>query len=159
MVPGRFTVIRDEPFVVFLIGMRVNHWWLLPLWWPVAMAMPRMMAELVADPESGLLGSESYFGRTTLMVQYWRSAEHLQRYAHAKEKAHVPAWRDYVKRITSGAVGVWHETYRVTPGSYECVYVDMPRFGLGNAFELVAAEGPLRTAPGRVAARAAAVAG
>ena len=152
MVPGRFTVVRDEPFVVFLIGMRVNHWWLAPLWVPIAMAMPRMLAELQADPGSGLLGVESYFGRTTLMVQYWRSVEDLHRYAHAKDKAHVPAWRGFVQRITQGAVGVWHETYVVRPGSYECVYVNMPAFGLGKAVGTVPAEGGLRTAKGRLAA-------
>ena len=35
--------------------------------------MGRMMRELAADPSIGLLSSEGYFGRTTMMVQYWRS--------------------------------------------------------------------------------------
>lgn len=154
MVPGRFTVVRDEPFVVFLIGMRVNHWWLVPLWLPILFAMPRMLRELTADPDSGLLSYEQYFGRTTLMVQYWRSLEDLHRYAHARDKQHLPAWRSFVKRVTNGAVGVWHETYAVEPGSFEAVYVDVPRFGLGRAFTPVPAQGPLSTARGRLAARA-----
>jgi len=24
---GRFTATTDQPFVVFLIGMRINKWW------------------------------------------------------------------------------------------------------------------------------------
>lgn len=150
MTPGRLTVVPDEPFVVFLIGMRINRWWAFPLWWPVVLAMPRMLRELEADPEAGLLGYESWFGRTTVMVQYWRSFEHLHRYAHDRERAHVPAWRAFVRRVTDGAVGVWHETYIVEPGSFECVYVNMPAFGLGATTERVPASGPLATARKRL---------
>ena len=89
----RLTVAREQGFVVFLIGARVNRWWLLPVIWGVVRAMRRMMKELSADPSSGLLSHESYGGRTTLMVQYWRSKEDLLRYARAKERAHAPAWR------------------------------------------------------------------
>lgn len=47
--------------------------------------------------------------------------------------AHLPAWRDYNQKVrTSGAMGVWHETYVVKPGSYENIYVNMPAFGLGR---------------------------
>ena len=80
----RLTVDPSASFVVFLIGARVNRWWMLPAIWAVAGAMGRMMRELERDPELGLLGHESYTGRTTLAVQYWRSLDHLQRYAHAK---------------------------------------------------------------------------
>lgn len=154
--PRRLTVRRDEPFVVFLIGARVNHWWLVPVVWAVAAAMTRMMNELVREPESGLLSFESYGGRTTLMVQYWRSEEDLLRYAHRKDRAHAPAWREWIRKWGEGAVGIWHETYLVQPGSYECVYHHMPPFGLGKVGPVVPAEGPLKTAKGRLApARAA----
>ena len=53
---GRMTALMDEDFVVFLIGMRINRWWRPDVWLPVAMAMPRMIEELEADPESGFLG-------------------------------------------------------------------------------------------------------
>ena len=39
------------------------------------------------------------------------------------------------------AVGVWHETYTVGPGSYENIYSNMPRFGLGAVGNLVEATG------------------
>lgn len=148
--PRRLTVRRDEPFVVFLIGMRVTRWWLVPIVWAAATAMGRMLRELVADPGSGLLAFESYGGRTTLMVQYWRSNEHLLRYAHRKDAQHVPAWRQWIQRWGHGALGIWHETYLIDPGAYECVYHHMPPFGLGKVGPLVPAEGPLKTAAGRL---------
>ena len=53
---GRWTDAHDGEVVVFLIGMTVNRWWRPDKWWPVFTAMPRMLAELTKDPESGLLG-------------------------------------------------------------------------------------------------------
>jgi hypothetical protein len=49
----RLTARMDEPFVVFVIGMRINAYWRLHEWLPVAVAMPRMLRELEADPDSG----------------------------------------------------------------------------------------------------------
>jgi hypothetical protein len=129
-------------FVVFLIGMRVNRWWKVHRWAGVAAAMPRMIRELTAKPELGLLGAEAWFGRTTIMVQYWRSMDALLDYAKNREAEHLPAWRSFNKLVgTNGDVGIWHETYRVRPGDYENVYVNMVPFGLGKAGELVPAYG------------------
>ena len=58
---GRSFASVDGPFAVFLIGMRINRPWKVHKWWPVAMAMPRMIRELEARPELGLLGSEFWF--------------------------------------------------------------------------------------------------
>ena len=30
-------------------------------------------------------------------------------------------------------MGIWHETYRIQAGGYECLYANMPRFGLAAA--------------------------
>ena len=147
----RLTVARDEEFVVFLIGARVNRWWMLPVLWAVSSAMRRMMDELVADPEVGLMAYESFGGRTTLTLQYWRSVDHLLRYAADKERAHVPAWRQWIKNWgLGGAVGIWHETYMASPGSHEVVYQHMPTFGLGKVGPLVPAVGERNTARGRL---------
>lgn len=149
----RLTVPPNQRFVVFLIGARVNKWWLAPVAWAVARSMGRMMRELIEDPNSGLISYESYTGRTTFMVQYWRSSEDLFAYARDKEKQHAPAWREWIRSwALNGAVGIWHETYVIEPGNYECVYHHMPTFGLGKVGPLVPAEGELRTAPGRLAA-------
>jgi hypothetical protein len=123
----------EGEFAVFMIGMRVNRLWKFWQWLRVALAMPRMIKELEAHPELGYLGSEAWFGRTTIMVQYWRSIDHLMRYAKSRDGAHLPAWRAFNKLIgTNGDVGIWHETYRSREGDYENVYVNMPRFGLAK---------------------------
>lgn len=137
MDAGRWTAEQldgDEQVTVFLIGMRVNRWW--KPWAALRMgaAMAGMQRHLATHPEAGLLASHQWFGRTTMMLSYWRSPEHLQRFASDPELTHLPAWRRYAKLVqSSGDVGVWHETYRVAPGAHEVVYVNMPAFGLGRA--------------------------
>jgi hypothetical protein len=87
------------------------------------------------------------------MVQYWRSFEELESYATDKSRAHLPAWAAFNAAIASnGDVGIWHETYRVRPGDYECVYNNMPLFGLARATRAVPATGRRELAPGRMAA-------
>ena len=79
IISERMTAEIDGDVVVFLIGMRINRMWKIHRWLPVAMAMPRMLRELQADPDSGLLGFQSWFGNPNIFVQYWRSFEHLER--------------------------------------------------------------------------------
>jgi hypothetical protein len=129
----RVTDATEGPLVVFLIGMRVNRWWKVRQWLRTALAMPRMLRELGQHPELGMLGGEAWFGRTTLMVSYWKSVDHLFGYAKLRNAEHLPAWRAFNKHIgTNGDVGIWHETYIVQAGAHESVYVNMPAFGLGK---------------------------
>jgi hypothetical protein len=134
IVQQRITAaIEGEP-VVFLTGMRINKWWKLHQWLPVLAAAVAMQRELEREREHGLLGQDAWFGRTFIIVQYWRSYDALERWARAKRQRHLPAWLDYVRRIgLRGDVGVWHETYRITPGHYETIYVNMPEYGLAKA--------------------------
>src|SRR4051794_41487487 len=131
---GRWTHGRSsDGVVVFLIGARVNRLRAVRAWGPVFAAMPRMLAELQKDPELGLLGVTScVHGRGALAVQYWRDLESLLAYAHAGEREHRPAWREFNRRVRDarGAVGIWHETFAVAPGAHESIYVDMPAQGL-----------------------------
>lgn len=123
----------DDEMVLFLIGMRVSRWWKLHKWLPVSMAMPKMLRELQEHPELGYLGGEAWFGRTTIMVQYWRSREALYDYARMRDAEHLPAWRKFNRRVgTGGDVGVWHETYVVPQAGISSLYVNMPAFGLGK---------------------------
>ena len=155
-IQKRMTSRRDEGFVVFLIGMRMNRWWKPWSWLPVVMAMPRMIRELLAKPELGFLGAESYFGRTTMMLSYWKSKEDLLAFASSRSGTHLPAWKAFYSAIgTNGDVGIWHETYVVAPGTYENVYVNMPPFGLGAVAGLVEATGPNARAARRLAGGAA----
>ena len=147
----RLAATFDGPFVVFMIGMRINNPLLPHKWFPVAMAMPRLVKELHLHPELGFVHAESWFGRTTIMVQYWRTLDQLLAYARNKETEHLPAWRAFNKAIgTNGSVGIWHETYVVSPGAYENIYVNMPPFGLGKAGTVYPATGGKQSAATRL---------
>lgn len=151
----RLTAETDGDFVVFLIGMRFNKPWKIHRWLPVVLAMGRMLRELGPDRASGFLHAESWVGRTILVAQYWRSFEQLEQYALDKSREHLPAWKAFNQAVGSnGDVGIWHETYRVRPGDYECVYNNMPLFGLAKATRAVPATGRRESAPGRMAAPA-----
>ena len=68
---GRFTASIDEPFLVFLIGMRINRLWAIHKWMPVASAMPRMLQTLAENPAKGMLGVHSWMRwREVMGVQY-----------------------------------------------------------------------------------------
>ena len=58
----------DDGIVVFLIGMRINTWWKIHRWLPVARAMSPMMKELLHNPESGLLGATFAFTMGDLLM-------------------------------------------------------------------------------------------
>ena len=147
----RMTARMEGDFAVFLIGMRINQPWKVHKWLPVATAMPRMLRELYAKPELGLLSHEIWFSRTIILVQYWRSLDALLSYAKARESQHLPAWQAFNQAIgTDGSVGIWHETYLARPGTYENVYANMPAFGLGKAGTLVPAKSGLQSAAGRL---------
>ncbi len=147
----RMTADVDHEFVVFLIGMRLNKIWKIHKWLPVALAMPKMLKELYGNPELGFLSGESWFGRTTIMVQYWKSFESLDNYAKSRDSNHLPAWQDFNKKIGSdGDVGIWHETYSVNKGEYESVYGNMPKFGLAKFGKHVPATGKFKSAKDRI---------
>ncbi len=150
--PGRTTARTDKPLVLFLIGMRFNKLRAVHKWGPVFLAMPRMLAELRRTPDSGFLSSRTYIsGRIILVQQYWDSFEKLLAYAHDRDGAHFPAWVAFNRRVgNDGAVGIWHETYLVEPGKFECVYSNMPRFGLAAAAQHVPAEDSLSAAADRM---------
>jgi hypothetical protein len=155
VIQQRLTAIIEGDFVIFLIGMRINRFWKVHKWLPVFRGMPRMPRELAGRPDSGLLGFHLHNGlRNHLVVQYWRSFEHLERYARDPAGAHFPAWVAFNRSIGSnGDVGIWHETYRVTAGQYEAIYNNMPADGLGAASGLAPAAGPYSTAAGRIGLR------
>lgn len=149
---GRFAATIEGDFVVFLIGMRVNQPHKVHKWFPVARSMPRMLRELKQHPELGLLHAESYIqGKTVLVLQYWRSYDALHAYAHAKSGLHLPAWAEFNRKVGgNGAVGIFHESYLVRAGEYECVYANMPRTGLASAGEAVPATGRMQSARSRL---------
>ncbi len=151
LIPERVSGVLPGDFVVFLIGMRINRPLLVHKWLPVAAAMPRMIRELRRRPELGFLHAEMWFARTVIVVQYWRSMDQLLAYATNREAEHLPAWKAFNRAVgTSGAVGIWHETYSIAPGRFESIYVNMPPFGLGKAGSLVPALGKRNSARDRL---------
>jgi fumigallin biosynthesis monooxygenase-like protein len=131
---GRYTASMPDDFVVFLIGMRVNRPLQVHKWFPIFIAMPRMLRWLDRHPQVGLLKWHTSWIQGPAIVQYWRSFEDLARFARGPELVHLPVWANFNKVVrASGEVGIWHETYRVRAGEYECIYVNMPRIGLAAA--------------------------
>jgi hypothetical protein len=147
----RHTAKIEGDFVVFLIGARIVKPWRLLSMIPVGKAMQAMMKELEGHPELGYLGQEQWNGRTSIQVQYWRSREQLMAYARNMTNVHLPAWKHFNQVVAkTTAVGIWHETYVVRAGDYECIYGNMPLFGLAKAAQRVGVAGALETAPGRL---------
>lgn len=136
---GRYTAHIEGDFVVFLIGARINSWRkLLKLAW-IGQANNAMFSVLESNPEYGFLGRETFTRnrfRESINITYWRSYEHLERFARSKDDPHLEAWRRFNREVANdGSFGIWHETYLVKAGSYETVYGNMPRFGLAKAAE------------------------
>jgi hypothetical protein len=154
VLPGRYTAeLGEDGLVVVLIGMRFNHWWRVDKWLFMVIGMARMLRHLV-ERDEGLLANYTWFGRTTLMVQYWRSMEELQAFAANSDAPHLANWRKYVRKIgTDGSMGAYHEAYQVRPDSSEVVYVNMPAFGLAGALEPVPMDARRNTARQRIAYR------
>jgi hypothetical protein len=152
ILAGRFTAQTDEPFVVFLIGMRINKLVAFSKWVPTAMAMAPMLQTLRQHPEKGFLGAEQFFSlRGGILVQYWRSLEDLEHFARNPSDPHAEAWKRFNRAVGSdGSVGIWHETYAIQPGNYESIYVNMPVFGLAAATQHVPVTGRRETMRARL---------
>ncbi|MDY6963991.1 MAG: DUF4188 domain-containing protein [Pseudomonadota bacterium] len=146
----------EGDFVVFIIGMRINKPWKPRAWWPVFIAMPRMLKELQSRPaeETGFLGHNGLSMKG--IVQYWRSFDHLEAYARSKDHLHWPAWVEFNRTMKNARedVGIWHETYCVRAGEYEAIYSGMPPYGLGRVSSLVPATGGRDGARARLKAAA-----
>ncbi len=152
VVPGRFTARTDEPFVVFIIGMRINNLFAVRRWLPTMRAMGPMLKELYQHSEKGFLGAEFFLYRWgPAIVQYWRSFEDLERFARNPDDPHLPAWQRFNRSVgKDGSVGIFHETFIVERGNFEAIYSNMPVFGLAKATEHVRAVGGRETARRRL---------
>ncbi len=139
--------------VLFLIGMRINKVWQFWRWLPVFAAMPRMLAELQRNRELGLVGRPRTLlsGRLIVVWQYWESFEKLEAYSRAGDRAHLPAWRAFNRKIRdNGSVGIFHETVLLSDATVETVYGNMPAIGLASVTGLVPARTRGQSARGRM---------
>lgn len=128
--------VADPPAgtVVFLIGMRVNKFWMVHRWLPSFIAMVPMLIELNKQKEYGFLGSRTWVNRTVIVLQYWTSMDALLAYSRNSDASHRPAWQRFNRLIgDNGAVGIYHEAYEVDPERMHTVYRNMPPFGIAKA--------------------------
>ena len=154
---GRYTAETNEPFVVFLIGMRINRLLAIRKWLPTVLAMGPMLRELYQRPEKGFLGARTFLSwRQIMVVQYWRSFEDLERFARAKDDPHLPAWQRFNKAVgyKRPTVGIWHESFLVEAGHFEALYGNMPAVGLAAATKHIPVSSRGETARQRVGAYA-----
>jgi hypothetical protein len=140
-VVGRHRAEIEGDFVVFLIGARFSIRHPLRTFRDLGGrrgGMRAMLDYLVAHPEKGLLG---YTMGLPVIVQYWRSFDHLEAFARDTSDPPAATWREYYRRQAGHGqgAGIWHETYLVRAGEYEAIYNNMPATGLGRGGRL----GPL----------------
>lgn len=157
------THATDEPVTVFLIGMTINKPWRVHRWLPLFLAMPAMLSELLGNKAAvdrgdnvddlGLLAAYTTIStKGPVTVQYWRSPEHLYRYANGKTHQHLPRQQAYFKRAghLDDSVGIWHETFVVEPDAMESLYHQSPLMGLAKATTSIPATGQHRRHARRV---------
>lgn len=152
VVRGRKTALVKGDFVVFHLGSRANrHVDGFYKW--MGDAFEEMGRELEDNPDSGCLGSETYVGVTgTLLVQYWKSLDHLNAWARSSTNSHSGPWAKLMKMGRESAdYGFWHEAFEVKAGKYDAIYVNCPPMLLGNCrnVELEQASGKMSSAAGR----------
>lgn len=152
IIKGRVTTIIEDDFVILIIGMSINKLWKIHHWIPIVFSMFKMISEQKKQKDIGLLATEhKLIGNPTVFVQYWKSYEALEAYASDSTKVHLPAWVNYNKKVRdSEDIGIYHEIYKIKATDYECVYVNMPRFGLGKFGELIPATGRLNRSKDRM---------
>ena len=136
---GRWMATREEPFALFLFGMRLNRLRGLPRYLWGLRVLRRVLRDLEAHPERGLLAGRVYrAGLTLVAVQYWESFDALDTWARDHRLPHRRPWQQYLREaLDDDAMGLWHETYLASPGSWEGVYLNLPPWGLAAGVEAV----------------------
>jgi hypothetical protein len=136
---GRWMASREEPFAVFVFGMRLNRLRGLPRFLWALRVLRTVVRDLDAHPERGFLAGRVYrAGRALIAVQYWESFDALDAWARDHRLPHRKPWQRYLREaLADEAMGLWHETYLASPGSWEGVYLNMPPWGLAAGVEAV----------------------
>jgi hypothetical protein len=106
---------------VFVFGMRLNRLRGLPRFVWGLRVLRSVLRDLDAHPEHGFLAGQVYrAGRTLIAVQYWESFDALDAWARDHRLPHRKPWQQYLREaLGDEAMGLWHETYLASPGSWE----------------------------------------
>jgi hypothetical protein len=90
--------------------MRVNGPRKLREWLPVFRAMPSCSATSTNIPRRACSAIAT---EPSVIVQYWRSLEGLDRFVRDTDDPHLAPWRRYVREVgSSGDLGIRHEKFR-----------------------------------------------
>eukprot|EP00656_Telonema_subtile_P057833 TRINITY_DN9608_c0_g1_i1.p1 TRINITY_DN9608_c0_g1~~TRINITY_DN9608_c0_g1_i1.p1 ORF type:complete len:302 (-),score=69.30 TRINITY_DN9608_c0_g1_i1:379-1284(-) len=143
-VKGKWCPQVEGDFLVLMIGIVPHSLWAFWRWMPIVRGMVNMSKDLQTNADSGFLGYEVYVGLQPMIVQYWRSFDHMK-------KCPAPEWASLAQSATGdSSLGVWHETYVIKAGDYEGVYSNMPPYGLGKVGKCVEAKGQFEKAASRL---------
>jgi hypothetical protein len=132
---GKYTSKPENPFVVFIFGMRINSILYFWLWLPFLFRLIRMVKRLRQYRDSGMMNAHIFLsGKGLGVMQYWESFDKLENFALDNNDMHMPNNKKYKKSVgKSGLVGIWHETYLVEQDKFETMYYNMPKWGLARA--------------------------
>ena len=153
LIDTRMMADLEDEFLVFVIELQIHRFWRFRKWYPAVTAMNQMLAELMEEPEYGLLSFEYWFAfRRQLFMMYWRSYEHMHDWALNKTATHIPGWRMSNKLMKEhpDVMGFWHESYVVQAYQYESFYRNVPVVGLGRVGKLVPIKGGMSTSAARL---------
>jgi hypothetical protein len=129
----------EGDFVLYIDGFRLDRLRAIHTWFRAGRKIAAMFEELADDPDSGFLGYQPALQgvRGGGSIQFWRSLEDLQLFAHEPNDMHVLAWKWVNENVRNGEVGFWAEIYLIEDGNYETFYREMPPKGLGSPTRLV----------------------
>ncbi|KAF8473779.1 hypothetical protein JB92DRAFT_3134760 [Gautieria morchelliformis] len=158
---------RVPPLALMLIGSQCRSKFgaVQPEFKEMGEVFASMIEELrTAPPEDdvGFLNAEFYMhggesaNNSNMVCIYWRSYQHMYRFAHKEGGKHWPAWNKYrtlqrEQHKLGTEIGIWHEVFEIS--NAEAIYHNMPRMGLGDMWDAV------RTMSGQVVYRNSLVVG
>jgi len=126
----RMTISKEDNFVVFLVGININHLWKLHSWIPSILAIPKILNELTYITESGFLGYQLISHFPPVIAEYWKSVDDLENHTQYRYEKKYQAWNDFAQKINqNNDVDIWHEIYNVSDGESSRIYNGMPVYG------------------------------
>ena len=123
----------SENYVVFLMGIVIHKPFNIFARQLMKRSLNAVLEELEQKKPAGFLTQLHAIGNPSLLVSYWKDLESLLEYARDKSSKHFPAWYEFNETISNTkAVGLWHEIYRLSAGSYSGTYRNCPLTGLAK---------------------------
>lgn len=134
----RYTAKIEGDFVVFIVGLSPNHIRDIPYAYQVYRRQIKLVKWLAArKEESGLYAWKLCWIGGPAMIQHWRSFEDLELFAIREDAPHIHGLRWIHRTLRRGGTSIWHETYKVHAGEYECIYGNTPRMLAARAGEMI----------------------